>query len=227
MLNRKKLARAAYIASKRMVSLPRAPLATRGFYGLYSGRGRNELKIIDNPAGTGAAPAAGVLILLNGVSQGTDYTNRIGRKILLKSLLFRFTVVPTNTVLHATQGDVVRLLLIYDCQTNAATPAVSDVLASVAYNAPMNLTNRDRFKILADKYYTMASFDFSAVPALVSGSPRPVQSKVYKKMSLEEIFGGTGATVGSIQTGAIWALVIALNGVCTYVYDSRVRFLDA
>lgn len=212
------------VLSKRVASVPRAPLATRGFYGQFSWRGRNELKVIDNPGGSGNFAAAGIVVLMNGVAQGTDYTNRIGRKILLKSWLFRVGIVPQ--AITSPSGDICRVMLIYDCQTNAATPAVTDILTTGFYNSPMNLNNRDRFKVLADKFVTIGAANYAA-GALTTGSPVPRQIKIFKKMNMEEIFGGTGATVGSINTGGLFVVFISLSATTTYVYDSRVRFLDA
>lgn len=205
-------------------------MRTGGYYGVYTRRGRDELKVIDSGAITGNVPNSGVLVLLNGVSQGTDYTNRIGRKILLKSMLFRFSLFPNPSVTAPTGGvgDIVRLLIIYDAQSNASAPSVSDILVSVAYNEPMNLNNRDRFKILADKFFTMGAYNYSMAANLDSGSPRPVHTKIYKKFNLEQIFGGTGSTIGSIQTGSIYALVISANNqICTMIANSRIRFIDS
>lgn len=216
--------RAANILSRRMATVPRAPLSTRGFYGQFSWRGRNELKTCDNPAGSGNYATSGIVVLMNGIAQGTDYTNRIGRKVILKSWLFRVTTVPKPG--SAPYGDTCRIMLLYDCQTNGTNPIVTDVLNSADINAPMNLNNRDRFKVLADKYITVGSFNYAA-GALTTGSPVPKQVKVFKKMNYEQIFGGTGSTIGSINTGGLFVLFISQSGNTTYLYDSRVRFLDA
>lgn len=225
--SRQSVARAAQLLRKRMVGAPRAPLRTGGFYGLYNRRGREELKVIDSGAGSGNFSNTGILVLLNGVSQGTDYTNRIGRKIILKSLLFRLTVVPNNSSAGLAVGDIARMVILYDCQTNAATPAVTDVLNLADFNEPMNLNNRDRFKVLSDKFITIGAATYTA-GALTAGSPVPKQIKIYKKMNMEQIFGATGNTVGSIQTGAIWVLFISQGAsASTYLYNSRIRFIDA
>jgi len=213
------------VLSKRVASVPRAPLATRGFYGQFSWRGRDELKVIDNPAGSGTFPTSGIVALMNGVAQGTDYTQRIGRKILLKSWLFRVSVVPLPSTVSPV-GDICRILLFYDCQTNGSAPNANDVLNSNDYNAPMNLNNRDRFKILADKYVTIGASSYTAGD-LVAGSPTPKQIKIFKKFNMEQIFGGTGNTVGSINTGGLFVLFISLAAKATYLYDSRVRFIDS
>lgn len=91
----------------------------------------------------------------------------------------------------------------------------------------MNLNNRDRFKILADKFLTIGSWAFTGT-SLTAGSPRPTQMKVYKKMNMEMIFGSGGNTVGAIQTGAIYVLLIALNNnISTSIFNSRIRFIDS
>jgi len=73
-----------------------APLRTGGFYGLWNGRRADELKTIDSTATTDI-PTAGLVNTISGVAAGTDYNNRIGRKIMMKSLLFRFALSPIAT----------------------------------------------------------------------------------------------------------------------------------
>lgn len=224
--SRQAVARAANLLRARVATTTRAPLRTGGFYGGYYRRGREELKIIDTEDVATGFLSAGAVTLLNGVAQGTDYTNRIGRKILLKSLLFRMSILPSSGA-SATTGDVVRVLIVYDCQTNAAAPAVTDIITAASYNNPMNLNNRDRFKIIADKFISMGASTYAA-GALTDGSPTAKQFKIYKKFNMEEIFGNTGATVGSISTGGIFVLTISLgNQLTNYDFSSRIRFTDA
>lgn len=204
----------------------RAPLRTGGFYGGYYKRGREELKTIDVDNISGGVPAAGNITLLNGVSQGTDYTDRIGRKIMLKSILWRGFIYP-NPAVTLPGGSFCRIMIFYDCQTNATAPSVSDVLQTTSYDSPLNLTNRDRFKVMFDKFYAVNSNAYSA-GALTAGSPMPKQIKFYKKMSMEVIFGSTGGTVGSIQTGGLFLLTICAltNNACLLDSYSRTRFTD-
>lgn len=224
--SRQAVARAANLLRARVATTTRAPLRTGGFYGVYNRRGREELKLIDKEATATTFLAAGAVTLLNGIAQGTDNTDRIGRKTILKSILFRISVFPSATAPAAT-GDVVRVMLVYDCQTNAAAPAVTDIISAGFYDNPMNLNNRDRFKILADKFITMSANNYAAA-ALTAGSPTAKHLKIYKKMSMDQIFAGTAATVGSISTGGIFLLTISKgNLISTYDYDSRIRFIDA
>lgn len=208
-----------------MAAVPRAPPRTGGFYGLYSKRGRDELKVIDVNNYFVAIPTGGSVILLNGVAQGTDYTNRIGRKIIMKSLLFRATLFPSTTA-SAVYGATLRVMLVYDCQTNATTPAITDFFAGGTYLEAMNLTNRDRFKVIKDWIVPVEAGVYTA-SSLTAGSPKNHCLKMFKKMSMDEIFGGTAATVGSIQTGGLFLVLIASAANWNIDYASRVRFIDS
>lgn len=124
-------------------------------------------------------------------------------------------------------GDYVRTLVVYDCQTNSATPATTDILEVASFESPMNLNNRDRFKVIFDKVHVMNPVTYTGA-ALTAGSPFAKHMYKYKKINLEVINSGTGGTAGSIQTGGIFLLIIGLNNNgSTTNYYSRVRFTDA
>lgn len=218
--------KAGQLLAVRVAGTPSAPLRTGGWYGGYSQRGRNELKTCDT--GTPAVvsiPSAGAIILLNGIGQGTDYTQRIGRKVQLKSILFRFDILQKTQ--SAPDGDTARVMLIYDCQTNAAAPVVGDILQTVNYLSPMNLNNRDRFKVLYDKFIPLNPMQTVTNPY---GTPLRKNFKVFKKLKEEMIFGNTSNTVADITTGAIFLLVISQMGggssATNMYYNSRIRFSD-
>lgn len=222
---RKLVAKAGQLLRSRSAAAPRAPLRTGGFYGTYNRRGRDELKFIDANV-DGASPATGAVFLMNGITQGTDYNQRIGRKVMLKSIFCRWTinVVPANLTL---QGDVVRLMIVYDAQANGAAPAITDILQIAEFDSPMNLNNRDRFKVLHDKFHTMWANTFAAgAGGIINGTAIPKFSQKYIKCNMEEIFGGTGNTIGSIQTGSLYFLTISQNEVSGVSLYSRVRYTD-
>lgn len=209
-----------------MAASPRAPLRTGGYYGLYQRRGRDELKVIDL-ATSNTVANTGTVTLLNSVGQGTDYTQRVGRKIYLKSMLFQLDLQPTGTS-SIPLGDFVRCLVVYDCQTNAVNPTVADVLANGAWNSPMNLTNRDRFKVLIDKRVSVGAVTYTAGPVLTAGMVSPRTIRVYKKMNMEMIFGATGSGIGSISTGGVFLILLdEIGGVIGYSLYSRIRFQDS
>lgn len=140
-------------------------------------------------------------------------------------MLFQLDLQPTGTA-SIPIGDFIRVLVVYDTQTNATSPAVTDVLQGGAWNSPMNLSNRDRFKVLLDKRVTMGGVMYSA-GALSTGMVQPRTVRAYKKMNMEVIFGGTTSGIGSIQTGGIFLILMdEIGAVLGYTLYSRIRFQD-
>lgn len=214
-----KQARGTLVSSRRSYSLPRPR-----FWGVGAGTRARELKTIDSGTVAYGAVGGGAVncTLLNGVATGTDYTNRIGRTITMSSILIRFKFyvnTSTNT------GDTIRIMLIYDTQTNGAIPTSTDVLQTANYMEPVNLNNRDRFLVLRDKFIGMPAAVIT--PPLVAGSPREVPVKMYLKLNKDTIYGGTTSGIASIQSGALYLLMISGGGFCNAVYNSRVRFYDS
>lgn len=218
---RSTVAKARQILRNRMVATPRAPLRTGGFYGVYNRRGRDELKFVDANVGFIPWTSAGAIAFLNGVAQGTDYNQRIGRTTLMKSILFRISLGKSAV---SSDGACCRALIFYDAQSNGAAPAVTDVLASASYLAPMNLNNRDRFKILMDCYFDLEAYTGSPI---ATGSFKNETKTMFKKFNMECQFSGTGSTVGSVSTGGIFVLLISdENGTVGYDFWSRIRYTD-
>ena len=121
---------------------PLGPGATRGFYGVWNKRGRNELKSIDNSLiVTAPITTAGSVTLLNGVATGTDYVNRIGRKVIMKSLLMRVNFYPIGSTTNGILGENIRYMILVDSQPNGALPSVTDILNNAGPNEPINLSN--------------------------------------------------------------------------------------
>jgi len=163
---------------------------------VYNRRGRDELKFVDTVT-SAAGTAAGAVTLLNGVAQGTDYNQRIGRKFTMKSIMCRFGISYGTGAAVGSVGNIVRILIFYDCQTNLNTPAVTDVLQTASYLSPMNLNNRDRFIVICDKRFV-----------LQSGGPNARFFKKFKFLNTAACYK-SGATVGDITditSGSIYAL---------------------
>lgn len=223
---RQAVARAASLLRARSVITTRAPFRTGGFFGVYTRRGRDELKTNDVTQAQTDVPAAGAFTLLSGVAQGDDFNERVGRKIIIKSLLIRIafsSVADTSAPI----GDTIRMLVFQDLQTNGAAPGLTDVLSGIEPFDPMNLNNRERFRVLIDKMVSLPANAYAA-GALSTGSPTPKSMKLYKKLNTQQVFSGTGNTVASIATGSIYMLLLANNdNVSTSQFSTRIRFLDA
>lgn len=201
----------------------------RGFWG-SSLKQRGELKTIDVVTAVTSynVTAGSAIILLNGVATGTDFTNRIGRKIVMRSILFRSSTFDSGA--GATTGERARLLIIYDRQPNGATPVYTDILGTGGAAdalSPMSLNNRDRFVVLRDWLFSTEYANFAA-GNITTGNSIEYIKKCYKKLNLETVFSGTAATIGSIATGAVWMMAIGTgSNVTSLAYNCRIRFEDA
>lgn len=229
MSNARTAAKASQLIRARMVGNPRAPLATRGFFGPQSGRGP-ELKFLDTTAINQAVAATWTVIAVNLVLQGTDYTQRIGRKICMKSVLLNGNFFNSQTVnFNGSQGSYNRVALIYDTQPNgsATVPVGTDIFATSDPNSPLNLNNRDRFKVIMEKRGQIGAYTMNATPGLASGSPNNIYFSKWKKLNHEVIFNSTTATIGGVSTGSL--LLCYINDAANssvFDYYVRVRFSD-
>jgi len=200
-----------------------APLRTGGFYGPGQ-RSMMEAKVIDLDPAQYNTDTTGTITLLNGCATGSDYTDRIGRKIIVKSIYVRGIFRMEGTNISPT---LCRIIIVYDMQTNGAAPAITDILKSANSQAQLNMNNRDRFKILMDKQIALGGQD---VAAGGYGSPTTLSIKKYKKCRLETVYSGTLSTVGSISTGALWMISIgdrAAGSAAEFSGSVRTRFIDA
>ena len=102
------------------------------------------------------------------IAVGTDNTNRIGRKITIKSVEYDYTFAATQSDLGTTASysemmDGLRLSLVWDRQPagGGTIPSYSDIYASApnAQTAPLskrNMDNIDRFVVLATNMDTIS-----------------------------------------------------------------------
>lgn len=199
-------------------------LRTGGWRGVPGRRG--ELKYVDVLNAQDTTPG-GVLVLLNGLAPGTGASQRIGKKCHFRSLLLRYNLGANAASGTAFQG-YVRIMVFLDTQANATAPTVAQLLETITSSSPMNMDNRDRFKVLYDQGVPMSQ--------AVTSSSDCRFIKVYKKMNITTIYNnGTAGTVADITSGSIYLLSIAEQaGAGTapgayprYDFVSRLRYDDA
>jgi len=209
-----------------------APGATRGYT-----PNPVEKKVFDiNPANidVNSTPSISPLCI---PTIGADMTNRVGRKICIKSLYVRGYVGVSAAVsapaAASVAGQVARMILLWDSQPNGSSPAITDILQSSGVSSQINLNNRERFKILADKVYVFDPmqivFTAGSQIAMCNRTIYPV--KKYIKLNNEVVFNSTnGGTVADIASGNL--VMVWLGSVSTGPSDcianlsTRVRFTD-
>lgn len=161
-----------------------------------------------------------------GVATGTDFTQRIGRKINVCSVQVRGfwrMSAPTTTA----NGIGLRIMLVEDAQSNGAAPAIGDILSQGAEPSSFNnLNNRERFKIHKDLFKWLPPFNTTAA---TQNTQNWGVVNWYKKVWIPVVFEGTAATIGSIASGALFLVVMADYGGNDMFFRAsvRVRFYDA
>lgn len=181
-----------------------------------------EKKNIDVLTTTLVSPGAvnqqwSVPFLINGIAQGSSPNNRIGRKITMKSLQLKYTAIV---------GATVRVLTVYDKQTNGILPATIDILqgnSSVPpladFNAMPNLSNGNRFVVISDEIMNdMYSTDVA-------------NGQCYRKINLEtEYFNNITGVISDISTGSIYIMMCPVTIIATPTaigtFSSRIRYTD-
>lgn len=96
-------------------------------------------------------------------ARGTDYNQRIGRKVQLLSLKIRGHVTCTSQAdqTAADPGSGCRVILVHDRQTNAAQLNAEDVISSGAGSQAINMFQNPaffgRFRVMKDKRWILES----------------------------------------------------------------------
>lgn len=211
----KKVARFIPPAYRRSANYGR-PLTMQGGPRL-SHKEAKDITTLTTTVITNGATGANVF-LLNGIQSGTTASTRIGRRITMKSILVKFnaSLAPTTT-----GASSLRILIVYDKQANAATPAATAVLVTDTISSPMNLSNSSRFVTLIDE----------TVSCIGASGPAACDFTRFRKLNLITEFNANNAgTIGDITTGSIHCYAyqdgnLQVAAVTSTMYV-RIRFLD-
>jgi len=220
--------RRPYMGFKKRGRRSMAPKRTGGFYGARSRMIRVERKVVDVWSDVTAINSTVIApILLNSTAAGSDFTDRIGRKIQMKSVQMRANIRLDPTSTNINHACATRCIIYYDKQWNGASLGstnIADLLARADNTtdlptiSPVNLNNRDRYKILMDKHLT------------IDMGKQSTTLKFYKKINLETVYNVNTNGAGAIQTGALlfWygGTHVAGDNDAQMSYFIRTRFID-
>lgn len=163
----------------------------------------------------------GSIALIATIQQGTSVQQRIGKKVVLKSLQMRGFAQAGST---ATINDVA-MLIVYDARPTGSLPAITDILNSANSRSFNNDANSGRFKIL------------KRVDCVLVGGATLTEA-TYKDMDfyldLKKrpcVFQAAGSgAIGDISEGALYVVTVGSNAAGTtaasMVAGFRTRFID-
>jgi len=211
-----------------VVGKNRGYLRTGGYYGRFRGRrtggGSGELKFLDTARTTAPIQAAGAVDTnLVVIPTGAGESDRIGRKVTVKSIYMRHTI---SLAANSTGVDKVRCIVVNDQQANGAVFAVTDVLDTADRDSHYNLANQMRFKILADMNFTMNTQGYNGT----TETPLLRDIKKYIKCNIPIEYDNNVATTGAIASQRSNSIAILWINTANNQSDvtgiTRVRYSD-
>lgn len=165
----------------------------------------------------------GSIVLAATVAQGASVNQRVGKKIMWKSMQIRGSVFANTTTTLVSPA----WLLVYDRRPTGSLPAITDVLVSASSNSFNNDANSGRFKIVRRCDYALSGN--STTPA--SGNETADINEFVSLKGLQGVFkaAGTGA-IGDIEQGALYFITVgdvaAGTAASTIGVALRTRFVD-
>lgn len=156
-------------------------------------------------------------VLLNGIAQGDSAQTREGRVINMKKLQICWS---WYLAAASTGGAPCRIKIVYDKQSNGAAPLITDILQNDDFHAFNNLFTNPRFVTLYDHI----------TPPIAQTGDFCVSGKALIPMNLQCHYSGTGGTVGSINSGAIYLFAAQQSQIKTTApalsFQTRIRYTD-
>jgi len=212
---------------------------TSGYY--RANPNSKELKFIDGftqitTLSNQSLSASGINFITNGftgadmsIIQDTGESDRIGRKILVKSIHLRGHWELPPTVISNQTADQIRLVIILDKQANGTQAVWDDVFADGAAQRAIwsykKLSNSNRFVILKDFTSTINSMTLASItPGEVGDVERGFECHL-SNLNIPVEYSGTAGIIGEVQSYNIFALLMTNVARIGIRVQIRTRFI--
>ncbi len=203
---------------------------TGGYYGRYrtsphTGEKKfHDLLVDDNDiAVNGTIIDASVLT----IAQDTTESTRIGRKILITNIGWKWTIFLNGAVTAAAASETVRIVLYLDKQCNGAAATIADIFEIDDLQTFRNIANSKRFVILMDRTYVISAPGGSGrgtTDSLAWGGQRLTDS-FFKKCSIPIEYDSTVGAITEMRSNNIGVAIFGENGSrCILTSHMRIRF---
>ncbi len=219
-------------ARRQVVGAARGYQRVGGFYGRFAGSDA-ELKFHDLDINDSVIAQNGNITQISclTIPQNNTESGRIGRKLTVKRIGWRFEVKLVAGTASATTNEVVRVILYHDRQTNGATATVTGILESDDYQSFNNLANKSRFSILMDRTYTLVAKSGSgrgSTDTLAFGED-DINDTFFKacNIPIEYDNSQTDGSITSMRSSNIGVLLLSRDGaIGIFVSKMRIRYSD-
>jgi hypothetical protein len=172
------------------------------------------------------------------IATGTGESDRIGRKILVKKVSFRFKIYSAEVgvaTASANELQKIRVMVVLDKQANGVGGTLTDVLdtspitdTTEAFN---NLANKNRFVVLMDKKmpWVPPMFDGAGTATYAAKQVQFDFTKKFNNLPIE--FSGIAGAQTEVASNQIIVLTTEASSAASSItptiqWFSRVRFVD-
>lgn len=159
--------------------------------------------------------SVGNIQLISAIPEGTDYDDRVGKKVSLRSFQIQGLHINNDTTLGV--PTFIRLMVVRDNSFSGSAPAISDILlTSQTYSV------RNPRPDLMKKYTVL--YDYR------SWNERENSGKIfskYRKIRGQSVFDGSG--LNDVNKGALYVVVFSNRStdLPTVSFQTMVKYVDA
>ncbi len=202
-------------------------LASRGRKAVMNG----ELKFHDLDINSASVAIDGTIVedSVLTIAQGTTESQRIGRKVIVKAINWRWNLLLSVATSSANVDETIRLILYQDKQTNGATATVTDILETDNYQSFNQLANKSRFRTLMDRLYTLNATVGAGDGTTNTFGQWTLNDSVFLNVHIPIEYDNS-ATTGAISTmrsNNVGVLILAKDGSLVVMDGKmRIRFAD-
>ncbi len=163
------------------------------------------------------------------IAQGTTESTRIGRKIIVRHIGWKFNMLLPSAASAGSTSDTVRVILYLDKQTNGATATVTGILETDDYQSFNQLANKSRFRTLMDRTYDLNSPSITDLTGpSTNTSEFRIHDSLFKRLNIPIEYDNSFTTgvIGTMRSNNIGVLLLSHSGFVTFESKMRVRFSD-
>ncbi|HUD45139.1 MAG TPA: capsid/nuclear shuttle family protein [Patescibacteria group bacterium] len=222
------------ILQNRQYNIPRQlPATLRG--------NKGEIKSVDIGIVTDTISTTATFQAVNLPVEGASFYNRIGRKVMMKSLRLTGQYLVTGNEVGV--AEYLRVMVVYDRQTNGAYPVIGDLLANydsagtstTNSQSGLNMNNAERFTVLMDRrikipYNTTDVGGIQYEYLSNYANDNSGEDRYIKLNNMETHYKATAGTIGDIATGGLYIVtfgsVVAGSAGYAFNWNARLRFHD-
>ena len=180
---------------------------------------------------------------------GSAFFNRLSNRTRAVSLQLTGYLSLTGTNGAGANSQLMRIMIVYDRQSNGALPALSDLLLdtpqsgsplAITPRSGLNINNRDRFMVLRDRKVLLPEAGVGGISAgnvnIIAdvshdGKNTLMYNEFIKLKGLESLYNSTnGGGIGDVSAGSFLLLAFdedaAANAAWQFSLTSRLKFLD-